>query len=266
LAAWNRFSYVHNSPTNYVDPSGHNPLVVLALVAGVGGLVGGAAYFSQHPFDPAYILEHPSAPQALEFYKAVVGRELLAVSFLIPFSPMAMPGQIRWAIVGAHVTTYGSDIAQNAYTAYLNRDFGPHVFLPRSSWQTYLGNAVGATIAGSMQWGWNTSAFANAAFGGAARRMTINWFETGQVNWFEVGADAFISGVTGQITDWGFNYLGKHVNWLQWLRAGEGLDFTKPPLGQKTFELKDVADETIGLGVGHLLRDPFIKRIRGMGP
>ena len=25
-AAWNRFSYVHNAPTNYVDPSGHIPI------------------------------------------------------------------------------------------------------------------------------------------------------------------------------------------------------------------------------------------------
>jgi RHS repeat-associated protein len=29
-AAWNRYSYVFGNPANYVDPSGHFPLVPLA--------------------------------------------------------------------------------------------------------------------------------------------------------------------------------------------------------------------------------------------
>jgi hypothetical protein len=34
-AAWNRFSYVHNSPTNYVDPSGHCPWCLVGIGAGL---------------------------------------------------------------------------------------------------------------------------------------------------------------------------------------------------------------------------------------
>jgi RHS repeat-associated protein len=40
--AWNRFSYVHGNPTNLVDPSGHNPLLIAAGVGlfALGGFGG----------------------------------------------------------------------------------------------------------------------------------------------------------------------------------------------------------------------------------
>jgi RHS repeat-associated protein len=187
-AAWNRFSYVHDSPTTYVDPSGHNPLVVLALVAGVGGLVGGAAYISQHPFDPAYILEHPTAPQSLEFYKAVVGGELLAASLLLPFNS-SVPTVIRGAVIASHISTWGSDV-RNSFIARDRTGIG--VFLPRSSWEKYLGNAVGAVATAGLLHYTTCGPVSSAVAGAAARRLTINLLETNSVDPWEVGIDAAV--------------------------------------------------------------------------
>jgi hypothetical protein len=53
-AAWNRFSYVHNAPTNYVDPSGRFPWVPL-IVAGLigGGLNVAAGYLTSDQYSTA---------------------------------------------------------------------------------------------------------------------------------------------------------------------------------------------------------------------
>jgi RHS repeat-associated protein len=46
-AAWNRFSYVHDSPTNYVDPRGHVAIAVpLLLIA--GGILAGELLYVDH--------------------------------------------------------------------------------------------------------------------------------------------------------------------------------------------------------------------------
>jgi hypothetical protein len=56
-------------------------------VAGTGAFIGGAAYISQHPSEMAYIRENfPQkflSGEAIEFYKTVVGGELLATSLLL---------------------------------------------------------------------------------------------------------------------------------------------------------------------------------------
>jgi RHS repeat-associated protein/uncharacterized repeat protein (TIGR01451 family) len=43
-AAWNRFSYVHDSPVNYTDPSGHCAVCLPLLFLAGGALVGELAY------------------------------------------------------------------------------------------------------------------------------------------------------------------------------------------------------------------------------
>jgi RHS repeat-associated protein len=47
-AAWNRFSYVYNAPTNYVDPSGHLGLPIDWLLD-IGGLVLDLQQLQQDP-------------------------------------------------------------------------------------------------------------------------------------------------------------------------------------------------------------------------
>jgi len=41
---WDRYSYARNNPVKYVDPNGHNPLIIIALI-------GAALFFSQIPSD-----------------------------------------------------------------------------------------------------------------------------------------------------------------------------------------------------------------------
>jgi RHS repeat-associated protein len=48
-AAWNRFSYVHNAPTNYIDPSGHCPLCFVAIGASLAAMGGAIHYTATHP-------------------------------------------------------------------------------------------------------------------------------------------------------------------------------------------------------------------------
>ncbi len=58
-AAWNRFSYVYNSPTNYVDPSGHCPLCFVAIGASLFAMGSAIHYTATHPgasFDRAEYL------------------------------------------------------------------------------------------------------------------------------------------------------------------------------------------------------------------
>jgi RHS repeat-associated protein len=48
--AWNRFSYVYNNPTSYVDPSGHDGILVPLLIFGGAFLIGAGAggYYAYH--------------------------------------------------------------------------------------------------------------------------------------------------------------------------------------------------------------------------
>jgi RHS repeat-associated protein len=48
----NRFSYVHNNPHKFIDPSGHaGILATIAIGAAVGGLFGGAIEFAHQAVD-----------------------------------------------------------------------------------------------------------------------------------------------------------------------------------------------------------------------
>ena len=48
--AWNRFSYVYNNPASYVDPSGHDGILVPLLIFGGAFLIGAGAggYYAYH--------------------------------------------------------------------------------------------------------------------------------------------------------------------------------------------------------------------------
>jgi len=48
--AWNRFSYVYNNPASYVDPGGHDGILVAALIFGGAFLIGAGAggYYAYH--------------------------------------------------------------------------------------------------------------------------------------------------------------------------------------------------------------------------
>jgi RHS repeat-associated protein len=48
--AWNRFSYVYNNPTSYVDPSGHDGILVPLRIFGGAFLIGAGAggYYAYH--------------------------------------------------------------------------------------------------------------------------------------------------------------------------------------------------------------------------
>jgi len=47
--AWNRYAYVSNAPTNYVDPSGHCPLCFAAIGASLFAMGGAIHYTATHP-------------------------------------------------------------------------------------------------------------------------------------------------------------------------------------------------------------------------
>ena len=136
--AWNRFSYCYNNPTSYVDPSGYFvvtvPLLIFGALAFTGAFIGGAAYMAEHPGE--------DYARSFGFYKAVIGGELLAASFVVPFMPM-VPPPIRMAVAGSHLSTYIGDIA---YRALVEHQPPPTMLLPRSSWETYLGRAAGSVV------------------------------------------------------------------------------------------------------------------------
>jgi len=136
--AWNRFSYVYNNPTSYVDPSGHFvitvPLLIFGAMAFTGAFIGGAAYMTEHPGE--------DYARSFGFYKAVIGGELLAASFAVPFMPM-VPPPIRMAVAGSHTSTYIGDILG---AIFVEQQPLPGALLPRSSWETYLGRAAGSVV------------------------------------------------------------------------------------------------------------------------
>ena len=100
--AWNRFSYVYNNPTGYVDPSGHfiPAAVAVPLLFIAGGALAG---------ELAYVLDehHARLGHGLGYLGVVGGRNYIPAKAKQPmrsrrrsrdaFRPdAACPGQERW--------------------------------------------------------------------------------------------------------------------------------------------------------------------------
>ena len=78
-AAWNRYGYVYGNPTNYVDPSGHNPLLAW-ITGGINGILSVGSKICSMPggcvagiFDPNYTVGQRTADFTISFASGVAG-------------------------------------------------------------------------------------------------------------------------------------------------------------------------------------------------
>jgi hypothetical protein len=99
---------------------------------------------------------------------------------------------------------------------------------------------VGAVAtAGLLHWT-TAGPVLSAVAGGSVRRLTINLLETNAVDPWEVGIDAAVSGIQA----WAFGRL--------WPSPQPGLDFTKPPLGEKVIGARDIFSAEAGVMFGYI--------------
>ncbi len=71
--AWDRYAYGYNNPLKYVDPDGHNPLLIILAI------IGFAMIMSQYPGDSAYAYQNSEGNGTIMFFGALLMVDSLIV-------------------------------------------------------------------------------------------------------------------------------------------------------------------------------------------